>query len=281
MSRQEPSLIIDQFARPADRTGNLTQSGLDDRSARYHGISPCDQASNGLFPKSQAHRSMNCYQAKTGELSRQWYVIDASEQVVGRLAAQIAPILMGKHRPTYTPHIDTGDYVIVTNVDKVVFTGNKWQQKSYQRYSGYPAGQRDEAAWKLFQRRPERILELAIQRMLPKSKLGRQMIDKLKLHVGANHPHQAQQPIPLEPLSGRPAPAGALFAPPPVPRGARKKAGKPAVEVQAAATSDVAPAVVEPPAVVELAPAVVEPPVVVEPPRREPRRRRAPRRCRA
>ena len=175
---------------------------------------------------------MNCYQAKTGELSRQWYVIDASEQVVGRLAAQIAPILMGKHRPTYTPHIDTGDYVIVTNVDKVVFTGNKWQQKSYQRYSGYPAGQRDEAAWKLFQRRPERILELAIQRMLPKSKLGRQMIDKLKLHVGANHPHQAQQPIPLEPLSGRPAPAGALFAPPPVPRGARKKAGKPAVEVQ-------------------------------------------------
>jgi large subunit ribosomal protein L13 len=164
---------------------------------------------------------MNCYQAKTGELSRQWYVIDASEQVVGRLAAQIAPILMGKHRPTYTPHIDTGDYVIVTNVDKVVFTGNKWQEKSYQRYSGYPGGQRDEAAWKLFQRRPERILELAIQRMLPKSKLGRQMIDKLKLHVGAEHPHQAQQPIPLEPLSGRPAPAGALFAPPPVPRSAR------------------------------------------------------------
>ena len=209
---------------------------------------------------------MNCYQAKTGELSRQWYVIDASEQVVGRLAAQIAPILMGKHRPTYTPHIDTGDYVIVTNVDKVVFTGNKWQQKSYQRYSGYPAGQRDEAAWKLFQRRPERILELAIQRMLPKSKLGRQMIDKLKLHVGANHPHQAQQPIPLEPLSGRPAPAGALFAPPPVPRGARKKAGKPAVEARTAATTDVAPAVVEhAPAVVEQAPAVVEQaPAVVE-----------------
>ena len=202
---------------------------------------------------------MNCYQAKTGELSRQWYVIDASEQVVGRLAAQIAPILMGKHRPTYTPHIDTGDYVIVTNVDKVVFTGNKWQQKSYQRYSGYPAGQRDEAAWKLFQRRPERILELAIQRMLPKSKLGRQMIDKLKLHVGANHPHQAQQPIPLEPLSGRPAPAGALFAPPPVPRGARKKARKPAVEAQAAATTDVAPVVVEQaPVVVEQAPVVVE-----------------------
>ena len=218
------------------------------------------------FEKSQAFISMNCYQAKTGELSRQWYVIDASEQVVGRLAAQIAPILMGKHRPTYTPHIDTGDYVIVTNVDKVVFTGNKWQQKSYQRYSGYPAGQRDEAAWKLFQRRPERILELAIQRMLPKSKLGRQMIDKLKLHVGANHPHQAQQPIPLEPLSGRPAPAGALFAPPPVPRGARKKAGKPADDAQTAATTDVAPDVVEQaPAVVEQAPAIVEQaPAIVE-----------------
>ena len=84
---------------------------------------------------------MKCYQAKAGELAKQWYVIDAENMVVGRLAAQIAPILMGKHRPTYTPHIDTGDYVIVTNVDKVVFTGNKWQQKFYQRYSGYPGGQ--------------------------------------------------------------------------------------------------------------------------------------------
>ena len=85
---------------------------------------------------------MNCYQAKAGELVKQWYLIDAEKMVVGRLAAQIAPILMGKHRPTYTAHIDTGDYVIVTNVDKVVFTGNKWRQKFYQRYSGYPGGQR-------------------------------------------------------------------------------------------------------------------------------------------
>ena len=216
----------------------LIQSGLDDRDA--HGTMvffPAIKPLTVCFQKSQAYFSMNCYQAKTGELSRQWYVIDATEQVVGRLAAHIAPILMGKHRPTYTPHIDTGDYVIVTNVDKVIFTGNKWRDKSYQRYSGYPGGQRDEAAWKLFQRRPERILELAIQRMLPKSKLGRQMIDKLKLHVGAEHPHQAQQPIPLQPLSGRPTPAGALFAPPPVPRGARKKAGKPAEAAQAAAPS--------------------------------------------
>lgn len=166
---------------------------------------------------------MNCYQAKAGELAKQWYVIDASGQVVGRLAAQIAPILMGKHRPTYTPHIDTGDYVIVTNVDKVIFTGNKWQEKSYQRYSGYPGGQREEAAWKLFQRHPERILQLAVQRMMPKNKLGRHMMDKLKLVVGPDHTHQAQQPITLEPLSGRPASAGAIFAPPPAEPGSRKK----------------------------------------------------------
>ena len=141
---------------------------------------------------------MKCYQAKAGELSHRWYVIDASGQVVGRLAAQIAPILMGKHRPTYTPHIDTGDYVIVTNVDKVVFTGNKWQEKSYQRYSGYPGGQREEAAWKLFQRHPERILELAVKRMFPKNRLGRQQIKKLKIYPGPQHPHQAQQPEALK-----------------------------------------------------------------------------------
>ena len=161
---------------------------------------------------------MKCYQAKTGELSKSWYVIDANEVVVGRLAAQIAPILMGKHRPTYTPHIDTGDYVIVTNVDKVVFTGNKWQQKVYQRYSGHPGGQKEEAAWKLFQRHPDRILQLAVQRMMPKSSLGRHMLSKMKLYVGAQHPHQAQSPIPLEALSGRPAPSGAVFVTKPVPK---------------------------------------------------------------
>ena len=156
---------------------------------------------------------MKCYQAKAGELTKHWYVIDATDQVVGRLAAQIAPILMGKHRPTYTPHIDTGDFVIVTNVDKVVFTGNKWQQKSYQRYSGHPGGQKEEAAWKLFQRRPERILQLAVQRMMPKNKIGRHMLAKLKLYVGPQHPHQAQWPIPLERARGRPAPAGPCSPP--------------------------------------------------------------------
>jgi len=177
---------------------------------------------------------MNCYQAKAGELAKHWYVIDAEGMVVGRLAAQIAPILMGKHRPTYTPHIDTGDYVIVTNVDKVVFTGEKWRQKSYQRYSGYPGGQREEAAWKLFERRPERILELAIQRMMPKNKIGRHMLDKLKLYVGPNHPHQAQQPIPLEPLSGRPTPTGAVYVPEPAPK-TNGRGARPAAEARPAA----------------------------------------------
>jgi len=160
---------------------------------------------------------MNCYQAKAGELTKNWYVIDATDLVVGRLAAQIAPILMGKHRPTYTPHIDTGDFVIVTNVDKVVFTGKKWEQKSYQRYSGHPGGQKEEVAWKLLQRRPEQILHLAIQRMMPKNKLGRHMMSKLKLYAGPQHPHQAQGPQPLDGIFGRPAASGGQFVAKPVP----------------------------------------------------------------
>lgn len=180
---------------------------------------------------------MHCFQAKAGQIAPQWYVIDATDMVVGRLAAQIAPILMGKHRPTYTAHIDTGDYVIVTNVDKVVFTGNKWTQKSYQRYSGHPGGQKEEQAFKLFQRRPARILELAIQRMMPKNKIGRHMMSKLKLVVGPNHDHQAQNPMPLEALSGRPSASGLIAAPPVVvnPPRDRKKTAK----------NDLKPAVVE------------------------------------
>ncbi len=161
--------------------------------------------------------STKCFQAKAGQLNRQWYVIDAKDQVVGRLAAQIAPILMGKHRPTYTPHIDTGDYVIVVNVEKVVFTGDKWNQKVYQRYSGYPGGQKEEPAWRLHQRHPERILYEAIRRMMPKNKIGRHMLDKLKLVVGPDHTHQSQQPIPLDALNGRPTASGILIAPKPSP----------------------------------------------------------------
>lgn len=179
---------------------------------------------------------MKCFQAKAGQVAAQWYVIDASEAVVGRLAAQIAPILMGKHRATYTPHIDTGDFVIVTNVDKVVFTGRKWEQKTYQRYSGYPGGQTDEVAWKLFQRRPEMILHEAIRRMMPKSKMGRHMMGKLKLYVGSAHPHQAQQPQLLPLYDGRAAAAGLIVAPEPKPR-VRKRKVKEKAEGEAAPVS--------------------------------------------
>jgi large subunit ribosomal protein L13 len=196
---------------------------------------------------------MNCYQAKAGELAKQWYVIDATDKVVGRLAAQIAPILMGKHRPTYTPHIDTGDYVIVTNVEKVVFTGNKWQQKTYQRYTGHPGGQKDEVAANLIKRRPERILQLAVQRMMPKNKLGRHMLAKLKLYVGEGHPHQAQAPIPLEPLSGRPTPAGAVLVAKPKARRTPSEAETTAPPARAASTP-FAPASPAPPEPVETPP---------------------------
>lgn len=185
---------------------------------------------------------MNCFQAKAGQLAPQWYVIDGTNQVVGRLAAQIAPILMGKHRPTYTPHIDTGDYVIVTNVDKVVLTGNKWQQKSYQHYTGYPGGQRDEVAWKLHQRKPEKVLELAIKRMMPKNKIGRHMMAKLKLVAGPTHDHQAQKPIELEPKAGRPAPSGALWAAVPTEKAVPAVANEPALAGPAPEGSLPAPA---------------------------------------
>lgn len=131
--------------------------------------------------------------AKQADVEAKWWVVDAEGKAVGRLASDIAMILMGKHRPTYTPHVDTGDYVIVLNVDKVVFTGKKWDQKEYTWYTGYP-GLRSESARERFEKQPERILYDAVRRMLPKNKLARQMIEKLKLYVGTEHPHQAQKP---------------------------------------------------------------------------------------
>lgn len=187
--------------------------------------------------------STKCFQAKAGQINRQWYVIDAKDQVVGRLAAQIAPILMGKHRPTYTPHIDTGDYVVVVNVDKVVFTGDKWNQKVYQRYSGYPGGQKEIVAWRVFENHPERILFEAIRRMMPKNKIGRHMLDKLKLVVGPDHPHQAQQPITLDAMSGRPAAAGIQLAPKPSPPKPKARKPRGAKVAEAAAETVAEPAV--------------------------------------
>jgi large subunit ribosomal protein L13 len=133
------------------------------------------------------------YLAKPGELETKWWVVDAADKVVGRLASDIAMILMGKHRPAYTPHVDTGEYVIVVNADKVKFTGKKWQQKEYRWYTGYN-GQMVETAEKRLARRPEMIIHEAVRRMLPKTKLAMKMIEKLKVYAGPEHPHQAQQP---------------------------------------------------------------------------------------
>ena len=138
------------------------------------------------------------YMAKPNEIEQKWWLVDASEKVVGRLASEIAMILMGKHRPTYTPHVDTGDYVVVTNVDKIVFTGKKLQQKRYTRYTGYPR-LRVEMASERLEKKPELVLSEAVRRMLPKNKLGRKMLMKLKCYKSSEqHPHQAQSAQVLE-----------------------------------------------------------------------------------
>lgn len=133
------------------------------------------------------------YMAKPDEVPRKWWHFDAKDKVVGRLATEIAVLLMGKHRPTYTPHIDTGDFVIVTNVSEVTFSGKKWEDKKYTWYTGYP-GLRSITAGERREKRPEEILREAVRRMLPKNKLGRKMLSKLKLFTGPDHPHQSQQP---------------------------------------------------------------------------------------
>ena len=136
--------------------------------------------------------------AKTGEVEQRWWLVDANEKRVGRLASDIATILMGKHRPEYTPHVDSGDCVIVTNAENVVMTGRKLEQKTLQSFSGYPGGQKVRTYEDVMEKHPERIIELAVTRMLPKGRLGRQMSKKLHVYKGAEHPHQAQQPMTLE-----------------------------------------------------------------------------------
>ena len=135
----------------------------------------------------------NTTMAKPGDVEQKWLHVDGTNQIVGRLASDIAMRLMGKHRPTYTPHVDTGDFVIVTNVDKVVFSGNKLEQKQYTWYTGYP-GLRSETAERRLDNFPDRVLRDAVRRMLPKNKLGRKMLSKLKLYAGPDHPHQSQLP---------------------------------------------------------------------------------------
>ncbi|RMG51384.1 MAG: 50S ribosomal protein L13 [Acidobacteria bacterium] len=135
---------------------------------------------------------------KNLESQRKWYLVDAEGLTVGRLASRIAPILMGKNKPTYTPFLDMGDHVIVINAAKVKFTGRKWKAKYYRHHSGYPGGLKEFTAEQILQKHPERLIELAVRRMLPKTKLGRKMFKKLKVYAGSEHPHQAQKPEPLK-----------------------------------------------------------------------------------
>ncbi len=136
--------------------------------------------------------------AKKGEVERKWYVIDADGEVVGRLCSRIAAILRGKHKASYTPHVDCGDHVIVINADKVRFTGSKWRQKEYIRYSNYPGGQKRTRAIDMLNKKPFMIIEQAVKGMLPKNRLGRAMVKKLHIYEGAEHPHEAQKPEKLE-----------------------------------------------------------------------------------
>ncbi len=142
--------------------------------------------------------SFKTYSARPADVDRKWYVIDAENQVVGRLAARIATILRGKHKPQYTPHIDTGDYVVVINADKVQFSGLKEQQKNYFTHTGYPGGVKLRTPEELRAKKPTFILENAVKGMIPKGPLGRQMLKKLKVYSGTEHPHEAQQPEVLE-----------------------------------------------------------------------------------
>lgn len=148
------------------------------------------------IPETSAVAVQRSYVAKPGQLEKQWLIVDASDEVLGRLASDIAVVLMGKHRPEYTPHVDCGDFVIVLNADKVGMTGNKMQDRHYTWYTGYP-GLRLESYGDRRERKPEDLIRHAVRRMLPKNKLARQMLNKLKIYAGDEHPHVAQQPVEL------------------------------------------------------------------------------------
>lgn len=141
---------------------------------------------------------MKTFSAKTHEVKRDWYVVDASDKVLGRLATEIAHRLRGKHKAEYTPHVDTGDYIVVTNAEKVAVTGRKFKEKMYYHHTGHPGGIKSISFDKLQAKHPARIIERAVKGMLPKNPLGREMYRKLKIYVGNDHPHEAQQPKLLE-----------------------------------------------------------------------------------
>ncbi|MCG8467212.1 MAG: 50S ribosomal protein L13 [Gemmatimonadetes bacterium] len=141
---------------------------------------------------------MKTYSVKASEIERDWFVVDAADRVLGRLATDIARVLRGKHKPTYSTHLDTGDYVVVVNAEQVRLTGNKADQKAYFRHSGYMGGERFIPFRKMQETHPERVIRLAVKGMLPKNALGRQMLKKLKVYAGPEHPHAPQSPQPFE-----------------------------------------------------------------------------------
>jgi large subunit ribosomal protein L13 len=141
---------------------------------------------------------MKTYSAKESDVKREWFVVDAQGKVLGRVASEVARRLRGKHKPIYTPHVDTGDFVVVVNADKISLTGKKLTDKIYYRHSGYPGGLTSTPAGKMLKEKPERLLHLAVRGMLPKNSLGRRMLKKLKVYTGEEHPHRAQQPQSLE-----------------------------------------------------------------------------------
>lgn len=141
---------------------------------------------------------MKTYSAKEEEVTRDWHLLDARGKIVGRMATNIADLLRGKHKPIFTPHVDTGDFVVVVNAKDVMLTGNKFKQKTYWHHSGYPGGIKSITAEKLLEKKPEDVIRYAVKGMLPKNRLGRKMIKKLKIYAGNDHPHQAQNPVPPE-----------------------------------------------------------------------------------
>ncbi len=141
---------------------------------------------------------MGTFSAKPTDIKQDWYIVDAEDIVLGRLASQVAQILRGKHKPIFTPHMDTGDFIIIINAEKVRLTGKKAEAKTYFRHTGYPGGQRTTSYRELLEKHPERIIQKAVKGMIPHNRLGRKIMKKLKVYAGTEHPHEAQQPKPLE-----------------------------------------------------------------------------------
>ena len=141
---------------------------------------------------------MKTYSARPEDIERKWYIVDATDKTLGRMASQIATVLRGKHKPIFTPHLDCGDYVIVINAEKIHVTGNRLDDKLYYRHSQYPGGLRSKTLRQMLDQQPERVIELAVKRMLPKNALGREMMKKLRVFEGPEHTHEAQQPEPLK-----------------------------------------------------------------------------------